>query len=161
MQLFEIHITGDESIIKHLDELYIKNISVELLKPNGDVLRTEHMSSFVEKHETQWTCLERVQVLVKELTERGVNIIRTKVETPYDENLAPYSIYMESHFKTTDNKYPMSRNVKSGKIMGTDRTYKQFEYNEFRNKWENEEVELCIYDSFSDEDKDWLTLYKN
>lgn len=46
---FEVHITGDYTINSKLDALNVKNIVVDLLKPDKTILRTEYMSSFVVK----------------------------------------------------------------------------------------------------------------
>ena len=46
METFEIHITGTSDINEQLDKLAIKNIVIDLLTPNKEVLRTEYMSSF-------------------------------------------------------------------------------------------------------------------
>ena len=44
--------------------------------------------------------------------------------------------------------------------MATYREYSQFNYNSFKEKWQNEDIELCVYDSFVKEDEDWFNLYK-
>ena len=49
LKTFEIHITGKKSIINEFNNLKIKNIIVELLKPDNSLLRIEYMSSFIKK----------------------------------------------------------------------------------------------------------------
>lgn len=155
---FEIHITGDSSELNAtLTDLGIKNIIVELLKPDNSVLRTEHMSSFVRNmryNEIHQFVLDLVTKLAKQH-----NIIRVKIESPPILELFPMSLYVESHFIPRSNKYALSRNVKSGKLMGTDREYNKNEYQTFLDKWQNEDCELCVFDSFKEEDFDWLSLY--
>ncbi len=156
MKIFEIHITGQPSIIKELDSLGIKSIIVELLWPDHSLLRTEYMSSFVEKFHTYEDCKVYVDALVLRLKSP---IIRVKIESPYYEDYAQQSLYMESHFTPFNNVYPISRNKKSGKLMATDRTYIKSDYAWFLKKWKNEDVELCLFDSFVQEDRDWFNLY--
>lgn len=71
-----------------------------------------------------------------------------------------YSLYMESHFLPFNNKFPISQNYFSKKLMATDREYDSREYDNFIQKWNQEQCELCIYDSYISEDFDWFDLYK-
>lgn len=70
---------------------------------------------------------------------------------------------MESHFtpRPGQTKYPISQNFKSGRLMATDREYDKQKYFEFRQKWDHEDIELCLYDTFITEDKDWFNLYES
>jgi hypothetical protein len=45
--------------------------------------------------------------------------------------------------------------------MVTDREYDKQNYFEFRQKWGHEDIELCLYDTFITEDKDWFSLYES
>ena len=83
-----------------------------------------------------------------------------KIECPPYSELFPMSIYVESHFNPIFVIYPISRNKKSGKLMATDREYNKDKYLTFLDNWTNEDCELCIFDSFVDEDLDWFNLYK-
>jgi len=158
MEIFEIHITGEKGINKEFDKLGIKNIEVELLTPESDVLRTEYMSSFVSKHEHYEECKRMVDNLLMKLKSR---VIRVKIESPYYPQYEDMSLYMESHFKPKSNLFPISRNAKSGKLMATTRTYNKNDYGMFLEMFgeDGEEVELCLFDTFVDEDKDWFVLY--
>lgn len=156
---FEIHITGENSQINeefHL--LGIKNITIDLLTPKGDVIRTEYMSSFIHKCDSYEECYNYVMNIVNNLKSK---VIRVKIESPYYPEYVDKSIYMESHFPVVVDlgKYPSSRNVRSGKIMGTDRTYDKISYDEFKNKWKDQELELCLLDTFPTEDDDWFKTY--
>jgi hypothetical protein len=158
MEIFEIHITGEKGINKEFDKLGIKNIEVELLTPESKVLRTEYMSSFISKHEHYEECKRMVDNLLMKLRSR---VIRVKIESPYYPQYEDMSLYMESHFKPKSNLFPISRNAKSGKLMATSRTYDKYEYDNFMEVFgsNDEEVELCLFDTFVDEDKDWFELY--
>lgn len=158
MKYFEIHITGTQDINSELDSLGIKNIIVDLLHPTRDFFRREYMSSFILKYDTYSECFEYVNSLVDKIKSP---IIRVKIESPFYEEYVKQSLYMESHFEPYQDqkKYPLSRNFKSGRIMGTDREYDKSKYFEFRQKWGHEDIELCLYDTFVSEDLDWFSLY--
>lgn len=159
METFEIHITGDESIMQRGLQLGLKTIAVELLRPDRTVLRTEYMTSHVQKFENYEACKAEVDKWVGQLKDMGTDIIRVKIESPYYAHYVLESLYMESHFKTEDNKYPLSRNVKKDYCLGTARVYNNDYYSEFMTKWD--EIELCLYDSDYLEDADWLDLWEN
>lgn len=157
METFEIHITGaTKAINTQLDRLGIKNIIIDLLKPNYRVLRTEFMSSFVTKHNNLDDCKRYVDSVIANLS---CEIIRVKIESPYYEHYKEQSLYLEAHFKPFNTNYPIARNIKSFKELATDRTYDKDEYEAFQNKWIKEDVEMCLVDSFIEEDKDWFDLY--
>lgn len=160
MKKYEIHITGEEGINDILEILGVKNIIVELLTPDYELLRTEYMSSYVREYNEYETCLLSVLDLVDQIKYRGGKVIRVKIESPYYEEFTRQSIYMESHFNPENNIYPISRNRKSQKLMGTDREYDKTKYIEFKDRYEGKEVEMCLYDTFVEEDSDWMNLYK-
>ncbi len=156
MKTFEIHITGEESILKELDTLGIKNITIELLTPTEEVMRTEYMSSFIHYANDYDECICYVNALLLNLKSR---IIRVKVESPpYDEYLGQ-AMYAESHFEPIDTLYPISRNVRSGKLMATAREYVPKNFKDFITKWSGCEVEICLFDSYVEEDYDWFMQY--
>ena len=159
MEIFEIHITGSKDINEQLDRLGIKNIIIDLLKPNKEVLRTEYMSSFISNHNNFDECKEYVDNL---LTKLSCEIIRVKIESPFYRHYIDKSLYMECHFEPkNDNHFPVSRNTKSGKLMATNRCYEKEKYGLFRIvNYLNGELELCLYDTFVEEDKDWFDLYQ-
>ena len=156
---YEIHITGENTIISELNNLGVKNIIVQLLKPDGELLRTEYMSSHVIKRATYAEVLEFIDDLTSKLESK---IIRVKIECPPYKDLFEHSLYIESHFKPKrlwGNIYPVSRNSKSGKLMATDREYDISGYDLFLEKWADEDCELCLFDTFKEEDLDWFELY--
>ena len=160
METFEIHITGDESINKVLDALGHKNIVVSLLYPDAKtVFRTEYMSSIVKQFNALYECEDWISTLIVELRKSEVDIIRIKVECPYYEHYLKHSLYLESHFKPFNLVFPISRNEKSGKLIATDRIYAKSLYDSFRDAWKNEDVEMCVYDTFPEEDFDRFKLY--
>lgn len=152
MEIFEIHITSDAKI---LDLKEYKTIAVDLLKPDFSLLRTEYMTSEVMKFINYDKCLETVL----EIADKLENVIRIKIECPYYPHYKEQSLYMESHFKTTEANYPISRNQKKTTFLGTDRTYSQAEYDGFRKKWAGVDLELCLYDNNYQEDADWFDYW--
>ena len=160
MRKFEIHITGAAGINLEFDTLGIKNIMVQLLKPNMTTIRTEFMSSFIREFETYEECYDYVQTLVAGLISK---VIRIKIESPIYEDYIDRSVYIESHFKYDGStpEFPISRNAFSGKIMGTDRTYIKSEYYSFIQKWQGYETELCLFDDYIREDFDWFNEYND
>jgi len=157
MEVFEIHITGSYGINQEFDRLGIKNIIVDLLKPNKRILRTEYMSSFISKHSNLKECKKYVKNLITNLSSE---VIRVKIESPYYKHYKDKALYLESHFTPTDTLYPISQNNRTGKLMATDRTYDKKQYMGFMDKWKGEDVEMCLADSFVEEDADWFNLYK-
>lgn len=162
MEVFEVHITGDENIIEVCKNNGYKSISVDLLKPNQSILRTEYMTSMILKHNNYKECKIAVDNCVNIIKNNKVNVIRVKIESPFYEHYIDQSLYMESHFEATNDKYPMSRNKRKTTILATEREYDKKLYNQFINRWkDSKELELCLYDTWIDEDKDWFELYEN
>jgi len=160
MEVFEVHITGDESIHKQAEKLGAKTIQVNLLKPDKSFLRTEHMTSQIMKCEDYASCLKKVDQLTYGLITNGVSVFRAKIESPYYDHYKAISIYMESHFQTENSEYPISNNArKPGVYLATDREYKQENYEAFRERYAGKDIELCLYDTDSNCDFDWLNLY--
>ncbi len=162
MEYFEIHITGDESIIEKAKSLNLKTITINLLNPDKSVLRTEYMTSIRVKFDNYEICRNYVKDISNELRNMGVNIIREKIETPYYEHYKNQSLYMESHFVNDEMKLPTSRNVRKKDLLATDRTYNLNEYDNFKKQYSKEgvELELCLFDTFVEEDLDWFVKYQ-
>lgn len=159
MEVFEVHITGDESILEVGKRLGVKTIAIDLLRKDRSVLRSEFMTSEIMKCPDYETCKKQVRELVAKLEEARVPIVRVKIESPYYEHYVDQSLYMESHFETIDDFSPISRNRNKTKFLSTEREYIHERYDEFREVYADKELELCLYDSDVYEDKDWFDLY--
>lgn len=163
MEVFEVHITGDESIHEVAKRDDYKTIAIDLLRPDKTVIRTEHMTSLIFKYPYQTGAYPQCKHLVDQITrkfkEAGVKIIRVKIECPFYDHYVDDSLYMESHFITEEVDLPVSRNQRKTTLLATDRTYTQRDYWQFKEKYEGKEVELCLHDTFPDEDKDWFDCY--
>lgn len=159
MELFEIHLTGNRSIIERCKPLQLKTIMVDLFDRNKQYMRTEYMTSIAKKFENYAVCKSYVDVLVDYLQDS--EICRVKIECPYYDHYVNQSIYIETHFKSDDASLPLSRNKNKDYFLATDREYAQQNYSKFRDKYYGKELELCLFDSFPEEDKDWLDNNKN
>lgn len=159
-EVFEVHITSTSPHIHHLCKANgIKSIEVELLTPQGDVLRTEHMTSHIFKCKNLTEGIMCVSGLIGMLS--PLEIIRVKVECPPYPKYRHHAIYAETHFKDDTFSFATSRNKRSGKLLATDRTTDRQSFDTFlqSNMAMGHEVELCLLDTFVDEDKDWLSLW--
>ncbi len=159
MESFEIHITGSPNIIDVAKKMNVKTIAVDLLNPNHEVIRTEFMTSFIEKKKSYEECKKFVDQLVLNL-QKEVEILRVKIESPYYPHYKDQSLYMESHFENENDKFPISRNVRKTLLLATDREYNKEQYDAFIKKYDGKDIELCLFDSFIDEDKDWFDAFK-
>lgn len=166
-EVFEVHITGDESIIAACEKLGCRTITIDLLKPDKSVLRTEYMTSLIV-HMAPGSvaamrgyegCRSFVSKICGELEKLDVKIFRVKIESPYYKHYEDQSLYMESHYVTEDNKHPISRSRHKTTCLATERTYDKLDYQAFRQRHKGREVELCLMDTFVTEDKDWFDLY--
>lgn len=155
----EIHITGDRSIFYYAQSCGWKTISIDLLTPSKKVLRTEYMTSEIRKYPNLLHCLHDIFSLQMDLKRYSVPVSRVKVECPPYPHLIKHSLYMEAHFPTKDNNYPISRNTNKTTILATDREYDKDLYDDFRIKHADHELELCIFDTNIKEDKDWFDLW--
>jgi hypothetical protein len=159
LDMFEIHITGDESIMEVGPQLGMKTIAIDLLKPNKELLRTEYMTSDVKKLSNFALCKSHVFWVVEQFESFGVKIHRVKIECPFYDHYLHSGRYIESHFPTTDIVYPISRNQKKTTISATAREYDQTQFTAFAKKWVDVTVEICLYDSNVEGDKDWFDLW--
>lgn len=166
MEKFEVHITGDHSIHyiaeKKLGKL--KTIQVNLLTPDYKIFRIEHMTSLRFGFKNFDDCKLHVDRLAGLFLEHGVRIDRVKIECPFYKHYVDQSLYIESHFKATDNHFPLSINAKkpADAFLGTNRTYDKSLYDEFISEIiPGSELELCVFDSNITQDKDWFDLYAN
>jgi hypothetical protein len=164
MEVFEIHITGDESIHRLAKKYDHKTIAIDLLRPDYSCIRTEHMTSFILKYPFQTLAYDSCKLLVDNIVRcyeaDGLKIARVKIESPFYDYYIEQSLYIESHFTTDGTYYPISRNQKKTACLATDREYDQDLYWDFKQKHEGKELELCLYDTFPREDLDWLMMFE-
>jgi hypothetical protein len=161
MEVFEVHITGDKSILTTAPLLSLRTIAVALLAPDQTIHRIEYMTSDVLKYRNFEECKEAILYFARSLKRLGTEVIRIKIESPFYPHYADNSLYIESHFDSVDNKFPLSQNLLKDFKLATHREYKRDKYEDFLDKYNGEVVELCLYDTFIEEDADWFSLYNN
>lgn len=162
MEVFEVHITGDKSIHEVAKSFDHKTIAIDLLNPDKSVLREEHMTSIVYKYTSANSydmCKRLVLQTAAIYAKMGVNVMRVKIESPPYEHYVKQSLYMESHFVSDEFFHPTSRNQRKTHFLATDRTYHQAEYDSFAKRHTGADLELCLYDNFVEEDRDWFDAY--
>lgn len=162
MELFEIHITSDESIHKTAEEFGDKTIQVALMRPDRSIIRIEHMTSIRAYFRSFEECLSYVghyQIDYRKFT-------RFKIECPasythYLHGGHHGPLYVESHFPAENLNSPISQNVRSGKLLGTNREYDPSKFEEFlKNQPDGSEKEICLFDTNICQDQDWLDCWK-
>ena len=162
MELFEIHITGDDTIHETAKQFGHKTIQVALLRPDQSLIRIEHMTSMRVHYRSYQECLSYVGFYQNDY--RGFT--RFKIECPafYTHYLSSGQyrpLYVESHFPAEDLNSPISRNVRSGKLLGTNREYNPEKFEEFlKNQPEGSEKEICLFDTNIGQDQDWLDYWR-
>jgi len=163
METFEIHITGEPSIIQEFEHKGIKTLEVNLLNPELKIVGKEYMCSHIVKATNYQECKTYVANLVNTIKSK---IFRIKIECPYMDKYFLDAIYAEVHFPTkedTDNIYPFVWNVKSEKYISTCREYETHKFFELKRKFENiekAEFELCLLDTNIDFDKHWISHFE-
>jgi hypothetical protein len=159
MTIFEIHITGEPSIIQEFENMEIKTLEVDLLNPEKKVVGKEYMCSHIIKRQNYQECKQYVANLVNQLQSK---IFRIKIECPYSDEYFLDAVYAEVHWPTQDNVYPFVWNVKSKKYISTCREYEVHKFLELKRKFENVkgvEFELCLLDTNVDFDKHWVSHF--
>jgi hypothetical protein len=162
MEIFEVHITGDEKIIETAKSLNVRTIVIDLVKPDKSYFRTEYMTSHTYRCENYDECKVYVDDIVAKLKEAGVNIVRVKIECPLYPQYRERSLYFEVHYGAYNNTYPLSRNKGKDHFLCTAREYDRSKYDDLARKHLCflPTMELCLYDTNVEEDKDWFDLYE-
>jgi hypothetical protein len=159
MEIFDIHITGDPTIHVAATDLGFKTITFDLLRPDGSVLRTEHMTSSAMKIKNFRQCLVKVKDTADLLRNLGVEVSRVKIESPYYPHYVKRSLYMECHYEADDFRHPTSRNKKKTTLSATDRIWDRNSYDVFASRNFGKDIEICLYDDFPEKDADWFEAY--
>ena len=117
------------------------------------------------KFEDYDKCKKWTDKLVSDLLDEEISILRVKIEVPYNHKYIFQSIYIEAHFIPKDWGFPVSKNVGSQKLLATAREYDNTKFASFNEKWKTDhslmlpEIELCLFDSYVEEDKEWFKVY--
>lgn len=155
---FEVHITGEGSFLEICKQIGLRTIELDLLKPDYSILRREEMVSEIIDGDYA-VCYIKVLFSAEIIKKLGGIVSRVKIESPPNSMFKDSALYVESHFKINDNKYPISRNINKDYYLGTDREYDPNKFDEFINKHKDHELEFCLYDDHISGDQDWLGLW--
>lgn len=163
MKLFEIHITGDSSLIlAEFEAMGHKTLSINLLNPMHNAIGYEYMCCIQQKFETYEKCLEFTLELTAKIKS---GVARVKIESPMYHEYMDKAIYAEAHFIPEEPcTLPTVYNKNSKKFVSTERTYDKDKFLDLNTKYVNinySEVELCLFDSNPQFDDFWLSHYKN
>lgn len=158
---FEIHITGNEAIHEAAKKIGLRTITIDLLTPEGNILRTEHMTSEVRDFASFTHALCATGTWKFGLIAHGAKVFRTKVEAPPLETFFEQAIYVESHFPSNLFLFPTSRSHHKMKNLATAREYDHKKYRNFvaEHSKAGHEVEVVLHDSWQEEDEDWFRLW--
>lgn len=152
---YEFHITSHENAIKSLD---IPIIGIDLISTSGFSLQRDWMTSYTAHLDSIDAAIMHLGFILKEI--KGAPIFRVKIETPYSEDLdLSRFLYIESHFRSENLKYPRSINVITKEYMSTARTYDMNKFKEFADTYKDSKVELCVIDTNVYHDHKWFRHY--
>lgn len=166
MEKFEIHVTGSPDIIDVLADLGYKSLHAEMRNPVNENIGVEYMSSFVREFEDFESCRTWTTIFAAALSTLGVNVVRVKIECPYTyEHYRDKAIYVEAHFPTdrSNPTYPFVYNVRSKKLVSTDRVSDRELFDESVERWKSvgiTEIELCLYDDNVEHDSEWIKSFE-
>ncbi len=128
------------------------------------------MTSQVHRCENYKECKSYVDDLVAKLQDSGVEIVRVKIECPGYLRYKDKSLYAEIHFEPTQQSalLPLSHNKDKDYCLCTAREYDPAKYEtlwqkagDLPERFEHWTMELCLYDTNVNEDKDWFDLYED
>jgi hypothetical protein len=162
--IFEIHITGDESIHSVAAKRQHKTITLQLVRPNYSLIRLDHMTSIIMPATDLSSALAQLKEIEKYYIDNGVDIKRVKMECPLTTAYKDYvrdAVYAECHFEASNSNLPTSRNVKKNTFSATDRCYNHSLFLEFYFEYLGLDIELCVLDTNDKWDVDWTTYWGN
>jgi PTH2 family peptidyl-tRNA hydrolase len=163
MELFEVHVTGDESIHSAASTLDVKTITIESLDRNGRVVKVDHMTSHKVTAMDYFACKTAVDSLCSKLTAAGVDVQRVKIESPAYRHYYPTALYVETHFAINDDvapfEHPCSKSPNKSDHLGTIREWDKLKFEAFCINHYPNVIELCLYDTHPGADDLWFSSY--
>lgn len=176
---YEFHITdGDHRYIRNL------NCSLNSFEEGTPITGIENLDEKGFTVFTDWMISERaviasgheaaLEFLQRSFFRNGWRLSppckpnRLKIEVQYDDDINPQEyIYIETHFNVDSNQASklskgISRNIISGELIATERSYSCIEYKEFAENHlkKGHRVELCLFDSNVQHDSSWIHVPK-
>lgn len=134
-------------------------IAFELLNQRKEVIQTDWMTSYKASFDSDELAIGHIGYLLSHFNRTTLN--RVKIEREFKPKF-PYSgIYIETHFDLPDDLptesfrgHNVSRNLFTGKLAGTKRSYKK-PFIDFASENEGKK-EVCILDTNVGHDAKWV-----
>lgn len=166
MSTYEFHITAPkEAIVRPNSYHYyslqqIPVIAFELLNHRKEVVQVDWMTSYKASFDGDELAIGHIGHLLSHFNRTTLN--RVKIEREFKPECADSGIYIETHFDLPDNLpmgsfrgYNVSRNLFTGKLAGTKRSYKK-PFTDFASENEGKKLEVCILDTNISHDAKWI-----
>jgi hypothetical protein len=166
MSTYEFHITAPKEAIVMLNTSpyfaiqQIPVIAFELLNQRKEVIQVDWMTSYKASFDSDKSAIGHIGYLLSHFNRTTLN--RVKIEREFKPECANSGIYIETHFDLPDDLpvesfrgYNVSRNLFSGKLAGTNRSYKK-PFTDFASKNEGKKLEVCILDTNISHDSKWI-----
>jgi len=166
MSTYEFHITAPKEAIVMLNTSphsalqQIPVIAFELLNHRKEVVQVDWMTSYKASFDGDELAIGHIGHLLSHFNRTTLN--RVKIEREFKPECADSGIYIETHFDLPDNLpmgsfrgYNVSRNLFTGKLAGTKRSYKK-PFTDFASENEGKKLEVCILDTNISHDAKWI-----
>lgn len=165
MEIFEFHIYINDKVADkffHVCNTFdIKKLEIMSLDKDNNGIKVEYMTSFVRKLKNYREAFLLVNAMDEYLGKLGCLSYRKKIESPYYEHYVNLSLYLETHFESSNFELPTSKNVLKNKLIATDRELNKDRYSDFLSLHQSlgREIEMCLYDTNMTSDKEWFDAY--
>lgn len=149
--IFEVHITS-----KEIDRLEEDFLHIENLSPDLNIINTVKLSEYTIDVPSIEDAIEHLMYVCLEAACLEIDIERMKLECKPTDSIP--ALYYEVHLRAsdTDLDLPLSRNVKTGKLIKTFRSHDLTAFTPFNR----EKVEQCVFDTCVEEDNPWFSSWK-
>ncbi len=176
MPNYEIHVTGPKRWVTGINQELepfgtgVPILGIHLLDSEGQAnagedWMTAEKASF-NSHQDAYSYLKKFLGISERSSAFNQTFYRRKIEVQYQEgmDLSKY-LYVETHFPVTPEEapnigLPISRNILTGKLIATDRVYDPGQFQNFVDKYKDNKVELCLFDSNVRHDDHWIEVPK-
>jgi len=146
----EVHITSNE-----IEKLYSNFLHIQNLSPDLKIVNEVKLSEYVIDVGSLDDAIEHLKYISLEAAIQHIQIDRMKLECEPTDKLP--SLYYECHYKFNPfhlgKNLPLSRNVKTGKLI---QTHRAMELEKFTP---SSKIEQCVFDTNVEEDTPWLSSW--
>lgn len=148
----EVHITSNE-----IEKLYSNFLHIQNLSPDLKVINEVKLSEYVIDVGSLDEAIEHLKYVSLEAAVQHIQIDRMKLEVEPNDSLP--ALYYEQHRKYdplyVNLRRPLSRNVKTKKMIETYRSTKLIDFSNL----DREKIEQCVFDTNVEEDTPWLSSW--